>query len=330
MKISVIIPVFKAEKYIEKCLLSLLSQTMINDIEIIAVDDHGNDNSMTIVNRLKTSHEKGSHIVTVATMQNSGAWAARNLGIKIANGEYIGFCDADDWVEKEMYEKLYNKAESTGSDWVFCNGQKVFEGNRTHKLKQYTFKSTDFDENTRKKMMTQGVAYFWTAIYKSSFLKSHDICFPNGKFSEDSYFWWVATVLSEKIACLDYNGYNYRIQPNSVSKRPDDQKAHIKQEIYSKLIEYFRRTGYYKKYQNELDFLYIKKGYLIPLIIEAINNAEPDLKRIDDKRKRDGIRLWKNKYLYGDLKSIVLAVAFICFPKVICRLLKSKYRADFF
>ncbi|MCQ2329691.1 MAG: glycosyltransferase [Paludibacteraceae bacterium] len=330
MKISVIVPVYKAEKYIEECLLSLLSQTMIDDMEIIAVDDHGNDCSMAIVEGLKNNHEKGSHIVTVATVQNSGAWAARNLGMEIANGEYIGFCDADDWVEKEMYEKLYNEAQSTQSDWSFCNGQKVFEDNRTHKLKQYTFKSTDFDENTRKKMMTQGVAYFWTAIYKSSFLKGYNICFPNGKFSEDSYFWWVATVLSERVGCLDYNGYNYRIQPNSVSKRPDAQKAQIKQEIYSKLIAYFKETGYYERYQEELDFLYIKKGYLIPLMIEAINKTAPDLKQIDNKRKSDKINLWRNRYLYRDLKTIVLAVAFRCFPKTICALLRSKYETDIF
>ncbi len=123
-KVSVIVPVYKAEKYIHRCLGSLVNQTL-HDIEIILVDDGSPDNSRKICddyaakdNRIKVIHK-----------ENGGVSSARNAGIKAATGEYSIHCDPDDWVELTAYEKLYNKAKETDADMVVCDYYAVTNGN---------------------------------------------------------------------------------------------------------------------------------------------------------------------------------------------------------
>ena len=105
-KLSIIIPLYNAEKYILACIESLFAQTIIEQIEILVVDDHGHDNSRAIVEQLQSQHSLGRCIRLLSTPQNSGAWAARNLGISEARGQWIGFVDADDWCESDMYKNL--------------------------------------------------------------------------------------------------------------------------------------------------------------------------------------------------------------------------------
>ena len=105
-KVSIIIPVYGVEKYISKCLDSLVKQTL-NDIEIIVVNDGTKDNSQKIIDKyVKKYPDKVKSFIK----ENGGQGSARNYGLKQANGDYIGYVDSDDYVELEMYEKLYNKA----------------------------------------------------------------------------------------------------------------------------------------------------------------------------------------------------------------------------
>lgn len=107
IKISVIVPVFNAEKYLKMCLNSLVSQTLKN-IEIICIDDGSTDNSLAILDKFKSKDNR----IKIIKQKNYGVSMARNNGISEAQGEYIGFVDADDWVDKDFFEKLYNAAQN--------------------------------------------------------------------------------------------------------------------------------------------------------------------------------------------------------------------------
>lgn len=325
MEISVIVPLFNAEKYIEECLNSLLAQTIIGHTEVIVVDDHGEDCSVEIVKRIISEHQYGKHIKLISTTQNSGAWAARNLGLELARGQYIGFCDADDWVEPNMYENLYREAEKTEADWAYCLGQKDYQDTdeESEVLEQEVDESCVMKDEVKRRMFVNGVSYFWTAIYSKRFLKTNHIRFPEGKFAEDSYFWWMAVMYSRRLGVVNSVGYHYRIQPNSVSQRPDETKAEIKQMIYSKLIKYFKGKGLYRLYQSELDWLYLRKGYMIPLEIEAIGKEKPDFKRIWKQRSEDEVSL-NNIYLIRNIATLVRICAFRLFPSLMVRLLKKE------
>jgi glycosyltransferase involved in cell wall biosynthesis len=115
IKVSVIIPVYNVEDYLEKCLDSVINQTL-GDIEIICVNDGSTDNSPKILDR----YAKLNSNIKVINKKNGGAGSARNFGLIHANGKYVGFVDSDDWISKDMYEKLYKNACEYDSDMVMC------------------------------------------------------------------------------------------------------------------------------------------------------------------------------------------------------------------
>ena len=121
-KVSVIVPIYNAEKYLEQCIDSIINQTL-KDIEIILIDDGSTDSCSEICKKYLSDSR-----VTYYRKENEGLAAARADGIARANGEYIGFVDSDDWIKPYMYEKMYNAAKSNDSDIVFCNCQENDDG----------------------------------------------------------------------------------------------------------------------------------------------------------------------------------------------------------
>lgn len=133
VKVSVIVPVYNVEKYLEKCLNSLVNQTL-NEIEIIVVDDGSTDSSAEIIEKFKNKHPE---IIKHLKKPNGGLSDARNFGLEHATGDYIGFVDADDEVNPEMFEDLYALSQDHSAQMVLCNLVKVDEnGNELQKLPQ--------------------------------------------------------------------------------------------------------------------------------------------------------------------------------------------------
>ncbi len=132
-KVSVIVPVYNVERYLEKCLDSLVSQTL-EDIEILVVNDGSTDGSQEIIEEFQRKH---SNRIRNFRKENGGLSDARNYGLDRAAGEFIGFVDSDDYVNAEMFEEMYGLAQKHGAEMVICNLQKVDEnGNVTQKLTQ--------------------------------------------------------------------------------------------------------------------------------------------------------------------------------------------------
>lgn len=114
--ISIIVPIYNAEKYLERCLNSLRNQTYTN-LEILLIDDGSNDNSASICLEFVNSDERFRYYY----QENKGVSAARNCGLKLSNGEYVGFCDGDDWIDEDMYEVLLNLALDNNADISICS-----------------------------------------------------------------------------------------------------------------------------------------------------------------------------------------------------------------
>ena len=129
IKISVIVPIYKAELFIERCARSLMEQTMKDGIEFVFINDCTPDNSMQILERVIDDYpERSNQIIIWNNPENFGVTKSRKKGIELSNGEYIGWCDSDDWCEKNMFEKMYNKASDDSSDIIVCNYYEVTEG----------------------------------------------------------------------------------------------------------------------------------------------------------------------------------------------------------
>lgn len=326
--ISIIIPIYNAEKYIRQCLLSLLEQTF-TDIEIIAVDDKGRDQSMQVVNEIRQQHPQGHKIRIVEMEHNSGAAAARNKGLQMAQGDYVGFVDSDDWCEPTMYEDLYAAAVANDCDWCYSNAVKEYADGRRIILSQPTVVSGELTPTIRKQMLSQFVAYFWTSIYKREFLLQNGINFPPYRFSEDSFFVWMVIMHAKKFAAIDKVFYHYIVQPNSVSNIYDGTKHNQKIEVFSLLINNLRKEGLYDEYKPELDFLFIKKGFFIPLSIYAIYAKKIDRKEIS--RITNAIEdlipdYQKNSYLKKSIPVRTLLLAAKTCPKGFGMLMKAYSR----
>ena len=157
IKVSVIVPVYNVEKYLDKCLDSLGRQTL-KDIEIIVVNDESPDNSQKIIDK----YSKKYSVIHGYKKKNGGVSDARNFGIKEAKGEYIAFVDGDDYVSIDMYEKMYEKAKAGNFDVVVCDLNYVYEDGSIKRVSSKIEKDT----TNIKKTYVNMYPCVWNKIYK--------------------------------------------------------------------------------------------------------------------------------------------------------------------
>lgn len=216
--ISVILPVYKVEKYIERCLDSICRQSY-NNLEVILVDDGSPDKSGIICDQYAEKYDN----FTVIHKENGGVSSARKEGIARANGQYISFVDSDDYLEVDFFEKLANEIEKNQSDIICCNC--VDEGD-THQP-NICIKENKCIETLSDKMNCyfagMRFAYvIWGKLYKKELISKIDM--PPMRYTEDTHMMLQAFKLSSKISLLKYTGYHYRVQDESamaVAKKID-------------------------------------------------------------------------------------------------------------
>lgn len=273
-KISVIMPVYNVEKYLRNCLESIINQTLI-DIEIICINDGSTDKSSEIL-RQYALHDKR---IKILEQKNSGPSAARNRGIKIAQGEYIGFTDSDDWIASDFYEKLYNAVQKYNADTACANIIKYSAG--SHYLIQY--KSRDLLTDNQKKISAAGIPkinYIWNKIYKRESLMKLNLPFPEGRFYED-VFWSIRVLyyLNGLVTVPD-TVYYYRKNDTSVVRTKSSRKT----------------ADYLISEKDMLDFAKEKN-------LDILNGYKLGKR---DKISVCGITLAKIFYYYPDVKKIYL------------------------
>lgn len=164
-KVSVIVPIYNVEAFIEKCARSLFSQTL-DGIEYIFVDDCSPDRSIQLLKQILNEYPKRIKDTKIINhKQNKGLAAARNTGFSFASGEYIIFCDSDDWVEKNMYELLYNKAKTDNSDIVICDFVYEYSKRSIHSTQYVSCKPDDYIKKLLNGYLHNGV---WNKLIKRS------------------------------------------------------------------------------------------------------------------------------------------------------------------
>lgn len=232
-KVSIIVPVYNVEKYLERCVNSLQNQTL-KDIEIILVDDSSTDSSLEICNRLAAEDSR----IKVIHKVNEGAGYARNAALLIAGGEYVGFVDSDDFVEPCMFETLYNKAVLYSSDLVL-SGVLFVDGNMFSEKgecirKTYFDKDTHFDTDESIKKLRMGIAgslpedaddskygmSIWKNLFKLEIIRKNNLVFQSEReiYSEDALFMIDYISCIKKATGISEAFYNYCRNEASISK----------------------------------------------------------------------------------------------------------------
>ncbi len=217
IKVSVIIPVFNAEKYIKQCLDTVLNQTL-KDIEVICVDDGSTDNTLSILKKYSQSDDR----VQVIKQKNMHAGVARNKGISVAKGEYLVFLDADDFFEKDMLLSMYNKCKKDNAEVCLCSARSYNEKDGSYRFVnhyldvQYLPESTPFSSDDISKRVFNAVAPApWTKMFSRDFVNKNGVKFQDLRKSNDVYFVYLSLALAKRITYVNEHFVNYRIGDDS-------------------------------------------------------------------------------------------------------------------
>ena len=212
--ISVIIPVYNTEKYLPRCIESVLAQTYRN-LDIIIVDDGSPDNSGKICDEYA---EKDSR-VRVFHKENGGLSSARNFGLEKAcekNSEYIGFVDSDDWIEPEMYEQLLKALQEAGADIAICGYVRDADGKPNYKIYRPAANTVYDCQNAIKANLEKKINNtVWNKLYKTTLFDG--IEFPKGKTFEDIATFCKVLYKAEKTVTLAEPFYHWEINPDSIT-----------------------------------------------------------------------------------------------------------------
>lgn len=214
-KISVIVPVYNVEKYLENCLNSIINQTF-SDIEIICVNDGATDNSEAILKK----YQQQDNRIKIVNKKNGGLSSARNAGLKVATGDFISFIDSDDWIDKTMLEKMYENITKLNTDISICAVHNFDEQKQTidDSLPYFTlelfnerFDNKVFSYTDTKDFIMDVCVMAWNKLYRKSFLDEQKATFPDGLIFEDGPFFFSIFFKTQKVSLVREFLYFYRI-----------------------------------------------------------------------------------------------------------------------
>lgn len=302
-QLSIIVPIYNAEKYISGCIRSLLSQNFMN-FELILVDDGSEDTSGEICDE----YAKTNRRIHVIHQQNEGVSSARNTGIKNASGKYVAFVDADDTIEPNMYSTMITRAEQSELDYVICGYNEI------RKQKEYQ-RSLSLPDNT---VMNRGdiidkllysifsseniINSPWNKLYKRNLLQQHGIMFPNRRRAED----WLFNIryLENAQSALYINEplYNYVRNNESVMSRVLSEQY----EIWKENAQIRKEIA--ERYQMAVDWKEVNKNFLMGVIpwIVAMYKQTKDFSFNSVFEDKDFKEACKNSHRLDSLKTEVI------------------------
>lgn len=315
--ISIIVPVYNVDEYLEQCLSSLANQTYKN-LEIILIDDGSTDKSALICDKWvnKDTRFKVFHI------PNAGVSNARNFGLAKANGDYIGFVDSDDWINDDMYENMLLEMLKSQSD-ICCGGYvKEYIDHQSISLENY--KSCVCTRNEALELIfscdvpKHATWVLCDKLFRKEFVTNikFDNKIVNG---EDMLFLWQVMKNVKKFSLLPLYGYHYRMRSNSMV-HTTMTKAHLT------VIEAFRKVWLMSKKENKNIYELINNYYMMYAIVIVrkmllLNNRYyvTEIKRIQKYLRSQILKIHSNKLL---TKRQILGMLYLCLPYNLCVLLK--------
>ncbi len=279
IKVSVIIPAYNSEKYISRCLDSVLGQTM-KDIEIIVVNDGSTDKTLDILKGYKAENPE---IIKIIDQQNQGQSNSRNNGIRVTEGEYIAFVDSDDYIEPNMLEVLFEKAEKSNAEVVVGDTNCVYPNKSVIIKSGVDFESQNLNTEQKKALLFM-YPVVWNKIYKKSFLIENELFFESGMWFEDVLFINKMVSVIKSISFVEDVIYNYIQHPNSITYTYSEKLLDLKL-MLDKTLEIYKEKKLYDEYYNELEYMYAR--YMLATYIKRLSKAK------SLKRFKEGIKFAK-------------------------------------
>ena len=249
--VTFVVPVYNAEKTLRKCLDSLVCQTQQN-IEVLLINDGSSDSSESIA---KEYTERYPQLFSLINKENGGVSSARNLGIEIAKGEYLGFIDSDDYVDPDFAELMYKKAKETDADIVVCPVS--YEIGDTVKRRYYN--KSRFGRTVREDpyILFRANAYSVNKIIRRSYFLEHGFRYENHMF-EDSGLLYNVMLLANRIECVNIPFYHYiTVREDSATNLVDESLSDIFLSMDS-IISFFREHGAFEELHDAVEYLCVR------------------------------------------------------------------------
>ena len=263
MKLSIIVPVYNmaSDGKLNYCLDSLVNQTIL-DYEIIAVDDCSSDQSFSILKSYEEQYKEKFHAIHSPVNKHQGG--AKNIGLKMAKGEWIGFIDSDDWILPDMYERLLNRAKETGADLVGCDycltkehSMEIGQVVPNNKMEQ----TSVLDDEKRRSLILDGGSLV-VKIFKRSMILENDLWFPEDIFYEDNALGNSYLVLAKHFEYINEPMYFYYQHDASTVHTISTKRCEDRMVAGRLMIDEAKRCNYYKAYEKELEYSFTLLFYV--------------------------------------------------------------------
>lgn len=300
MKLSIIVPVYNmaADGKLEYCLNSLVNQT-IDDYEIIAVDDCSTDNSFAVLKEYEARYPEKFRALHSDVNKHQGG--AKNIGLKQASGEWIGFIDSDDWITPDMYERLIRRAEETGADLAGCDYSLTGEhsmkiGRIVHNNKPS--QSGILDKEKRKSLILDGGSLV-VKIFRRSMIIEHALWFPEDIFYEDNALGNSYLLLAEHFEYIEEPLYYYYQHDTSTVHTISPKRCEDRMEAGRLMLQEAQRHHYMEDYRQELEYSFTLLFY-INTLFTYMAGVKPVkyrfVKAMGEEMKRTFPEFQKNPY----------------------------------
>lgn len=313
-KISIIVPIYNVEKYLNRCIESILNQTF-RDFELILVNDGSTDNSLDICRY----YEDIDNRICVINKNNGGLSSARNCGIKNAKYEYIGFIDGDDYIHPQMYELLYDAIIKNNSDLSICDYKKVFENESViNKIYSYnesyinTFSNIEclnrlYDKNNKIDFIIA-----CNKLYKKDLFNTVD--FPLGKLHEDEFIAHKILYETKKVTFINKKLYYYLQRENSImGKGINIRTLDVLYALYDR-INFFKNNNLMDLYDKAID-MYIYKSFLYYYEVYDINtNCNKALRKVRINIFRSLLNIYTSEKF--SIKEVISWIIFCVMPQI--------------
>lgn len=284
MKLSIIVPVYNMarDNKLNFCLDSLINQTL-SDYEIIAVNDASTDNSLDILREYEAKYPGFFKVITYERNRHQGG--ARNEGLKIAKGEWIGFIDSDDWVSKDYYETLIKRGEETGADMVGSNFTLAHE----HSFKvgkvidSNTLEQTGVMDVEKRKKLIVNSGSLVMKIYRRSMIFDNNLYFPEDMFYEDNAVGSVWMLYSKHFELVSGPLYYYYMHDDSTVHVVTQNKCEDRIKAMEILVSEMKKRGFFETYKEEIESIFIRLylvNTLFGYMIDGKNKNYAFVKRI--------------------------------------------------
>lgn len=289
IKVSIIVPVYNVEKYLEKCLNTLVNQT-IDKYEVIVVNDGSPDNSQQIIDEFK---RKYPNIVKSFIKENGGLSDSRNYGVKKAVGEYLAFVDSDDYVSVDAYNVMYNKAKEEDADVVVCNFCKFYNNDISYVNNIKSIDNFNTNIKTNPEILFQAKSYAWNKIYRRSWFLKNNFLFPVGQWFEDSAIVYNMMYLANKISAVEDNLYFYKV----------DREGSITNTINNKMFDIFKSCEsiiqFYKENTSDKRIIDVAERICQIHLFVRLNNLVKTNKKIFTLKYYNKMLKFTKKYMHN-------------------------------